>query len=432
MGTACRAHMVWRGCEDDKVLIIFYKSSKFMVLDDTNLFIRYYLVHRGIFMYKIVILSFFFMTSISITAICLKCERAPKKEGIHFLTQDQKDTLATFKLIDTIDNSENPRVKARLYEMTYKADYAFDKYLKFGSRNYKELGSFLYENVYHQKAVNNETPQLKHGCTSFSARNSERHVIVGRNFDLKYSMSVSIMMLRTKPAGGYASVTFVYIPHLSYMGSTDELFAPYRPYLGSTNNLIAPYIPMDGMNEVGVVVSTLDAADANILSSNQDPKKVTIWHPCRMRLILDYAKNVDEAITLLGKYNTFFTEDDKDHIMITDRSGDSVVIEYHSGKMKAIRSGKPWQVVSNYTLDGKNPEDLSNCERYKIAWASLKNKKGVITNAEAMSLLVNISLLDKSMDTFWSAVYDLQSGNIQLVCVSNEEKMKTFHLDMLP
>jgi hypothetical protein len=403
-----------------------------MVLDDGNIFISYYLVHRGNSMRKIVILSSFFVTSISIIAIYMNFELASQKEGTHFITQDQKDTLATYKLIDTIDNSEKPSVKARLYEMTYKADYAFDKYLKIGSGNYKELGNFLYKNIYHQNLINNAAPQLKHGCTSFSARNDKGNVIYGRNFDLKYSMSVSIMMLRTKPAAGYASVTFVYVPHLSYIGSTDELFTPYRPNLGSTNNLIAPYIPMDGVNEAGVAVSTLDAADANVLSAGQDPKKVTIWHPCRMRLILDYAKNVDEAIALLGKYNTFFTEDDTDHIMIADRSGDSVVIEYHSGMMKIIRSGKPWQVVSNYTLDGKNPEDLSNCERYKIAWTSLKNKKGVITNAEAMSLLVDISFLDKSMDTFWSAVYDLQSGDIQLVCVSNKDKMQTFHLDMLP
>ncbi len=302
--------------------------------------------------------------------------------------------------------------------------------LKIGSRNYKELGNFLYEYIFRHKSEKDFAPQLKHGCTSFSARNGERHAIFGRNFDLQYSMpDLSIMMLRTKPAIGYASVTFVYVPHLSYLGSTDELFAPYQPPLGSTNNLVAPYIPMDGFNEAGVAVSTLDT---NASSADQDPKKVTIWHPCRMRLILDYAKNVDEAIALLGKYKAFFSEHDTDHIMIADRSGDSVVIEYNSGTMKVIRSGKPWQVVTNFTLDVKNPEDLSKYQRYEIAWTSLKNKKGVISNTEAMSLLVNISIADKSMDTFWSAVYDLQSGDVQLVCVNNKEKMRTFHLDMLP
>lgn len=103
---------------------------------------------------------------------------------------------------------------------------------------------------------------------------------------------------------------------------------------------MTPYYQMDGMNEADLAVSSLDEPEEQ---AGFDPNKKTLWFTTVLRLLLDNAKDVNEAITLLQSYNIDFISN---HFIISDRSGDSVVIEFTRGQMKAVRSGKPWQVVT--------------------------------------------------------------------------------------
>lgn len=334
------------------------------------------------------------------------------------LTPEQQATLSSYQLIDQINNPNLTNVTANVYEMTYSADYAFDQYLQTGSTDFSELKSFFIQYLFNQQPKTTaSTSNSAYGCASFSAKDENGHVIFGRNWDHDFSDPVSVLVLHTKPSTGYASISLVYMPYCSDWGGPDAL--------------VTPYFIMDGMNEAGVAVSVMDTDDATL---SPDPHKTTIWDCCALRLILDHAGTVNEAVTLLQQHNILWgfrvssneTVPDPTHFMIADRSGDSVVIEYHQGQMRVIRSGKPWQVATNYNLDGKDPEDLSHCWRYKTAWTYLAGKNGVISNTEAMSVLGSIT-----QDTFWSVVYDLESGDIQLAVAKNYQMIKTFHLNML-
>ena len=57
--------------------------------------------------------------------------------------------------------------------------------------------------------------------------------------------------------------------------------------------LAAPYAPLDGMNEKGLAVGVL-LIDTK--PTNQNTKKVDITTTTAIRLMLDKAKNVDEAL----------------------------------------------------------------------------------------------------------------------------------------
>jgi hypothetical protein len=321
------------------------------------------------------------------------------------LTPEQVATLASYQKTDTIELPGAPLMRCDLYEMTYGADYAFDEYMVHGGGGTTfELSRFINTYLMHQADAPSGSA-LVHGCASFTARDEQGHVLFGRNFDGGYGHSKDALVFRTAPADGYASISVAYVPYVWQFGSP----------------LAAPYVTMDGMNEAGVAISTLDT---DSVDQRYDPQKPSLWFVTALRLVLDHAANVNEALALLQRFNLSWDVwgyHSINHMMIADRSGDSVVVEYHQGEMRVLRSGRPWQVATNYDLYGKDPADLSHCWRYATAWSTLEAKNGVVTSAEAMSLILSIA-----QDTYWSAIYDLEAGTVQLTFMKNPSRQHVY------
>ncbi len=129
--------------------------------------------------------------------------------------------------------------------------------------------------------------------------------------------------------------------------------------------LASPYFSADGMNEYGMIAAALSLPQED---SPFDTNKITIHALFVVRLVLDYAKTVNEAVDLLKKYNISFNSF-KDisvgaHYILSDRTGNSVIIEFVNHDMKVIRSKKPWQAVTNFKMFGFT-DDSSMDWRYK-------------------------------------------------------------------
>lgn len=181
-----------------------------------------------------------------------------------------------------------------LYVMRYTGDYGFQEYLKTGARP-------------QASAPGAQNPDW--ACTCFSALNAAGDPLYGRNFDWDND---PILVLFTDSSDGYASITTV---DVKYLGITrDALTDQDRQRL-----LSAPYLPFDGMNEYGLVVGMM-AVDAD---PPYDPGKVTIGSLAAIRLLLDYAKTVDEALNLIGQYNINFEGGPGLHYLVSDRTGQS-------------------------------------------------------------------------------------------------------------
>jgi hypothetical protein len=323
------------------------------------------------------------------------------------LTPAQEATLASYRHVETISLPDGPALSLDVFEMTYGADYAFDAYMAEGGGTTLALYDFINDHLLHQADAAAAGAAASYGCASFTARDAQGHVLFGRNWDQGYAMTAQALVMRTAPPGGYAAIAVTYVPYVQQYGSL----------------LAAPYVIMDGMNEAGVAVSILNTDDATL---RVDPQKPTLWYVAVLRLLLDHAGNVDEALALLARFNVswdWWGYHSYNHLMIADRSGDSVVVEYHAGEMRVLRSGKPWQVVTNYDLDGKDPADLSHCWRYARAWSTLEAAGGVLPGDEAMSLL-----LDIAQATFWSAVYDLEAGTVRIAFMKNPARSRTYAL----
>ncbi|NOU16163.1 MAG: linear amide C-N hydrolase [Bacteroidales bacterium] len=271
------------------------------------------------------------------------------------------------------------------YVMNYGSDYHFDDYLKTGTYP-------VFAQNYSIKEAN------VWGCTCFAAMGNINTSFFGRNFDWHDCIP---MLLITKPENGYSSVSMV---DLEYLGFTRNNL-PDNP---STNQRLSrsPYLTFDGMNEKGVAIGmmAIEAAHCTI-----DPAKVTIEELEVIRLVLDYAASVDEAIELIGKYNIRFTNPPI-HYMIADKSGKSTIIEFVGGEMKVIPNDNPWQVCTNFIVTGTSAPSNVSCWRYNKAHSELQNNLGIVNLDEAFKLVEDVS----QSNTIWSMIYDLNNCTVSV------------------
>jgi predicted choloylglycine hydrolase len=249
-------------------------------------------------------------------------------------------------------------------------------------------------------------------CTCFSAKTEQGSQILGRNFDWSNHPA---LLLFTDPPNRYASVSMVDISYLGYVKS-DALEKNPGGLLRS------PLLPFDGMNEQGLAVGMMAVPSAH---GPDDPQKQTVGSLLIIRLMLDYAKNVDEAIAIFENFNIDFQGGPPLHYFITDKSGRSVVVEFVSRKISVLRNTHPWQVATNFIITGLSPENSrASCWRYKKVWETLENQVSMFTPLNALSLLKDVS----QGNTIWSVVYDTSSLDFQVVMGKKFDQVHEFNL----
>ena len=159
------------------------------------------------------------------------------------------------------------QVDDHLFLMVYDGDYGFREYLETG----KPVYSFN----------RGRAPS----CTCFTAYEEDSARLFGRNFDFPDDPA---LILYTNPSDGYASISMVDLGYFGY--STDNLPSEEN---GLENLELTPLLPFDGMNEHGLTVGMAAVPEAE---APTDPDKITIGEIRVIRMVLDYAKDVEEAI----------------------------------------------------------------------------------------------------------------------------------------
>jgi hypothetical protein len=329
-------------------------------------------------------------------------------------TPDEQKTLASLEIIN-----DHP-----FYQMIFYGDYP--RYLEMKKRFYWAMGF--------------PKPQ----CSSFAALNSQGDAILGYNND---GEPRSILLLFTNPSDGYASVS------ISAIGDGfpwfTKSFTPFNSDRDRSLLLYAPYSTQTGMNEMGLAVSTMTDPQG---SWSINPEKETLGAAEARRLILDHAKDVEEAIALLSQYNVSYQGTSVSHLLLADRSGHSALLEWVDSEMKVIRNQQPWQVSTNFRVYGAEQtikEDISQVQangtvagdslgrnhwRYVTAWETLRKAGGFLSPEQSMNLLNTISV-DLNMNgtrilTHYSVVYDLVTGNMDVVTDRNYQQVYHYQLTM--
>ncbi|NLV58544.1 MAG: linear amide C-N hydrolase [Clostridiales bacterium] len=322
-------------------------------------------------------------------------------------TDEQAASIASLKDMDD----------GRFYTMDYTADYKLDEVLQKNIADVPSMIAFIQENLLSGQTQTELAPQA--GCSAFVVTAEDGRVLCGRNFD--YKMDMTAVLIRTAPKDGYKSIGLVDTGWVGYgLGSLSD---------GETDLSMAvsfPYLIMDGMNEKGLTVSVLQLDGEPTRQDRDNPKIMTT---VAMRLLLDRAATVEEAIALLDTYDMQAASPSANfHFLLADASGKAVVIEYCVHEMEVVNE----TYVSNFYLSPSMNGFGHGQNRYEVMKAALSFKDNVLTESEAMSLLELVSQKETEESTSmtqWSVVYDLTELDATIAIRRDYGKLISFALE---
>ena len=288
-----------------------------------------------------------------------------------------------------------------MYTVNYRHDYQLDKALELGIDDERSLLKFICDEMYfgYQVDANLE----KYACRAFVTKTPDEKYLGGRSFGLG---GTDTLCVYTHPSDGYASISTVSTDMLNV--GADNAY-PTTSLEGRAALLAAPYIAVDGMNEKGLFTALLDLSmgETHMETGNRD-LTVTM----AVRLLIDRAATVDEAIELLRNYDIHTGHGWTQHLFVGDASGDGAVIEWHKGQMKVVKS----PICTNFRLSSKLAQDdpTGMCERFDILHDTLE-KHPENTPGDAMDMLEAVKQeYDNNIHTEWSIVYHLTDFSMDI------------------
>ena len=306
-------------------------------------------------------------------------------------------------------------VGSDLYTMNFQQDYHLEKALDSNIKSESDLLRFICDDMFfgYQVDANLE----KYACSAFVTKTPDGKYLGGRSFGLGGTDTICVY---THPGDGYASISTV---------STDMLNVGEGNAFSTTSLegraalLAAPYIPMDGMNEKGLFTALLDL-DMGETHMNTGNRDLTVT--MAVRLLIDRAATVDEAIELLKNYDIHTGHGWTQHLFVGDANGDGAVIEWHKGQMKVAKS----PICTNFRLTSKLAQEdpTGMCERFDILNDAI-GKHPENTPDDAMDMLEAVKQeFDNNIHTEWSIVYHLTDFSMDISVDMDFDNV--YHLDI--
>ena len=286
-----------------------------------------------------------------------------------------------------------------LYTMEYRGDYGFDDFLaQGGAASDGEVANYLVTFLsrgFYQIESNVQTREF--GCSTICTRDEYGTVFFGRNYDWAECQA---MIVHTVPKDGYESISTCCLDFLGFSGD----YAPNGSMMDRMQSLAAIYVPLDGMNEKGLVVADLMAGDKEETCQQTDRPDLTTT--TAIRLLLDKAADVDEAIALLRQYDMHSSIGSAHHLSIADATGKSVVVEYIGGEMLVTET----RVVTNHYLSDCEKQGVGS-EQSHLRFDTLSAHTGPAGEMEVRDLLKSVAQNNYPQTagsyekTMWSIVY---------------------------
>lgn len=286
-----------------------------------------------------------------------------------------------------------------LYSMEYKGDYGFDEFLAQGGAasdsavaNY--LVAFLSHGFYKMES---DVQAGEFGCSTICVSDESGTTFFGRNYDWAECQA---MIVHTRPENGYESISTCCLDFLGF----SEGYRPDGSMMERLQTLAAIYVPLDGMNEKGLMVADLMAGDKE--ETHQQTDKPDLTTTTSIRLLLDQAADVDEAIALLRQYDMNSSIGSAHHLSLADASGRSVVVEYVNGEMLVTET----KVVTNHYLSDCDKQGIGS-EQSHIRFDTLSAYHGPADDRDVRDMLKSVAQMNYPQTegsyekTMWSIVY---------------------------
>lgn len=317
-------------------------------------------------------------------------EEAEKKEN----GKESRDENA----VRITPDSEIRELEAGLSVVRYEGEYGFDAFLEQGGAGSDEDVAAYITSLLAQEIHMEGSP---FGCSTLSVENRNGSYLFGRNFDWN---ACNGLIVSARPENGYASVSTVNMDFLR-AGGLDLSQLPDQ-----MQAIVSLYAPLDGMNERGLAVSVNMIQDS--VSISQDTEKPDITTTTAVRLLLDRAADVEEALELLGRYDFHSSMGMMVHLALADAGGRSVTVEYLDNEMVVTET----PVVTNFYLAPGEKQGIGTAQshtRYEILVQALE-EHGEMTEAEVRDALDSVSKdnFGEFESTEWSIVMNQETKEL--------------------
>ena len=334
----------------------------------------------------------------------------------------ESQMITITKKVNTIDEfvsvTENEtELEKGLSAVRYDGEYMFDAFLAGGgAKTDAELVDFLQNNII-KNAGNLDLISGAFGCSALSVKNSAGEALFGRNFDW-YGCDALIML--SKPQNGYASISTVNTNFIK------NAYCGFNSLPEKIRSVVSLYAPLDGMNEKGLCAAVLYIEDGAKI--NQSTDKPDITTTTAIRLLLNKAADVDEAIALLDQYDMHDSLGMMVHFAISDANGKCAAVEYIDNEMIVTQS----PVVTNFYLAEGNKQGIGSSQshtRFETLTDTL-NAKPVMEADDVKNALESVSKhhFNDGETTEWSIVYNQAQGTAQYFHRENYDKSYIFSI----
>lgn len=239
------------------------------------------------------------------------------------------------------------------------------------------------------------------GCSTIAVGSPDGDRLFGRNFDWE---NCDALVVSSKPEQGYASISTVNLDFISQSGG----LAGAALQLGDVRTRAALYAPLDGMNEAGLAVSVNMIEDSATIEQNTGKPDITTT--TAIRLLLNKAADVEEALTLLGQYDMHASMGMMIHFALADASGRSVAVEYVNNEMIVTET----PVLTNFYLAEGEKNGIGTAQshrRYDILTQALSKQETMDMDGVRDALdSVSKDNFGEFESTEWSIVFNLNQG----------------------
>lgn len=365
--------------------------------------------------------------------------------GIWAVWHNEISSVASIRMLR---ERNDDHLDGAVYSMEVKGDFYLDDFVAQGGvSSDTELIQFITDNITHGVVnLNMTAPEI--GCSSFTATAENGDALFARNYD--FSKTNAMLVFTEANEGRHATISTV---DLQFLGI--DVDQDMTGLMDKVICLAAPYAPLDGINDAGVscgIYMTYQGGEETVATS-QDTDKPDFTSTTLLRLILDYADSVEEAVEIASSYDLHDSANTSYHYMVADSTGKSAILEWtndsavdttdNDGSQRTLKvvyndqdsaigereAASNYQVVTNFVLqpgyyDGVPAENKKGADRYGRLYQELQATDGVVADEQAaMDILQAVGRRgwdndDKNSCTVHSAVYNLTQKTV--LWVTNE------------
>ena len=371
--------------------------------------------------------------------------------AVFALWHNELATLASFQKLSDRDEAHRD---GAVYQINFSGDYFFDEFLsQGGASNDAELISFITRSI-TKGIIPMHIKTSSIACSAFTADTQSGDRVFGRNYD--FSATNTAIVYTDPGEGRHASYSTI---DLSFLGLDAD--KDVETIGQKILTLAAPYVPLDGINDAGVACGIFMSYQGEGKGTPTDTQtdRPDITSTTLLRLILDYADSVEDAVALAQQYDLHDSASSCFHYMVADSTGRSAILEWvgtdadhdADGAQRqlnvlwndtdALSDSADWQVVTNFIKTPGYYDDttaeMKGLDRYEHLAAALRETDGIVADKDAaMDLLASVGRRtwnndDSNSNTVHSVVYDLTDKSV--LWVGNEhygEEAYTFEFQL--